>query len=72
MNARITKIDDEDHYRIVIEDKFTRIDEEVDSSKLMAMLGKKYLVGTTVDDVLNRLDEAKVGYEMTVSLQEIN
>jgi len=70
MNARIKKIDAEDHYRIVIEDKFTRIDEEVDSPKLMAMLSKKYLVGTTVDDVLNRLDEAKVGYEMTVSLQE--
>jgi len=70
MNARIKKIDDEDHYRIVIEDKFTRIDEEVDSPKLMAMLSKSYLVGTTVDDVLNRLDEAKVGYEMTVSLQE--
>ncbi len=72
MNARIKKIDDEDHYRIVIDDKFTRIDEEVDSPKLMAMLSKKYLVGTTVDDVLNRLDKAKAGYEMTVSLQEIN
>ncbi len=72
MNARIKKIDDEDHYRIVIDDKFTRIDEEVDSPKLMSMLSKKYLVGTTIDDVLNRLDEAKVGYEMTVSLQEIN
>jgi hypothetical protein len=35
----------------------------------MAMLSNKYLVGTTIDDVLNRLDEAKVGYEMTVSLQ---
>jgi hypothetical protein len=32
MNARIKKIDDEDHYRIVIEDKFTRIDVHLPES----------------------------------------
>jgi hypothetical protein len=70
MNARIKKTDDKDHYHIVIHGKFTHVDEEVDGSKLMAMLGKEELVSTTVDAVLSQLDKTKVGYEMTVRLQE--
>lgn len=70
VHAWIKKTDDEDHYHIVIYGKLTRIDEEVDGSKLMAMLCKEELVGMSVDEVLTQFDYAKVGYELTISLQE--
>jgi hypothetical protein len=70
MDARIKKIDDGDHYHLVIHGEFTHIDEEVDGPKLLAILSKEKLIGMTLADVLSLLDVANPGYEMAVSLQE--
>jgi len=69
-DARIKKIDDGDHYHLVIHGEFTHIDEEVDGPKLLAILSKEKLIGMTLADVLSLLDVANPGYEMAVSLQE--
>ena len=45
----------EDRYHVVVKDEFTDIDEDVDGSRLMAMLGKERLVGNTAADVLSDL-----------------
>jgi hypothetical protein len=67
-SAHIKKID-EDRYHFTLQDRFRLIDEEIDGPKLMAMLGREQLIGTTVDDVLARLDPAEIGFEIAVNLR---
>ena len=57
----------EDHYHVLVKDEFADIDEDVDGSQLMAMLGKERLVGTTAAELLSDLDaHDEIGYELLV------
>ena len=72
--ARIEKVRD-DLYHFVVQDRFRQIDELIDDPKLLAMLAKESPLAENGEpisaaEIVSRLDNAKVGDVMTISLVE--
>jgi hypothetical protein len=59
----------EDNYHVHGGDQFTRIEEDVDGSKLMGMLASKGLSDSQIGDILSSLDAHEVGYETTITFK---
>jgi len=62
----------EDSYHVHGGDQFTRIEEDVDGSKLMGMLTSKGLSAAQIGEIMGSLGTKESGYQTTIAFNPPN